>query len=163
LVTDFSIDVELYTPAGAADPNTVPVLLEAPVPVTAATRTRSSDDLRALPDRSGELVASERPVTTLARGASYELVGERLSGVTQGTYYGDDEQAYTNFPLVRVTNAASGEVTYFRTYAHSSRSIAHDARASTRFDVPGTTPTGEAYLEIVANGVPSPQVLVDVR
>ena len=43
LMTDFSSDVELYTPAPGYPDNAVPVILAAPAPMTAARETPSDD------------------------------------------------------------------------------------------------------------------------
>jgi hypothetical protein len=86
-----------------------------------------------------------------------------MNGVSQGGYYGDDVQPHTNFPLVRLTNDATGHVTYCRTHGHTTRSIAPDSRGTTLFDVPVDVERGVATLEVVANGVASPPIEVNVK
>jgi hypothetical protein len=93
--------------------------------------------------------------TSLAPGQTFTISGTQLNGLTEGTYYGDDTNASTNFPLVRITNNASGHVSYARTFNHSSRSIAPDAASSTSVTLPATIETGASILEVVANGIPS--------
>jgi hypothetical protein len=80
--------------------------------------------------------------------------------MSQGAAYGDDVQAATNYPLVRITNLASGHVFYSRTHDHSSMAVASDQIVSTHFDLPSTQEVGLSTLEVVANGIPSRAVYV---
>jgi hypothetical protein len=93
--------------------------------------------------------------TTLAPGSTYALSGRQLAGLDQGAVYGDDVQDSTNFPLVRITNSATGVVTYARTSNWTSVSVAPGTRSSTRFTLPPGTPTGKSTLAVVANGIAS--------
>lgn len=96
----------------------------------------------------------------LVRGhANYVVSGTRFNGMTQGNGYGDDAQSYTNYPLVRITNTASGHVCYARTHDHSTMGInqAGDP-TSTRFDVPSSCEVGASKLVVIANGMASPPV-----
>jgi hypothetical protein len=100
--------------------------------------------------------------TSLAPGKTYGLAGKQLAGLDQGATYGDDVQDNTNFPLVRITNSATGAVTYARTSNWSSVSIAPGARSSTQFTLPPGTPAGKSTLVVVANGIASPPTTVTV-
>jgi hypothetical protein len=88
-------------------------------------------------------------------GSSYTVSGTQLSGLDQGAAYGDDNQDATNYPLVRITNQASGAVTYATTSGFSSYSIAPGASSSASFKVPTGTPSGASTLQVVANGIAS--------
>lgn len=99
---------------------------------------------------------------SLVAGGTYTLQGRQLSGLTQGAGYGEDAQADTNFPLVRITNRASQHVFYGRTYGFS-RSIASGAVSSTRFDVPNGIESGASSLVVVANGIASRPINVTVQ
>jgi len=100
----------------------------------------------------------------LLRGRDFKLSGTQLNGLSQAGGYGDDAQAATNYPLVRLTNVASGHVTYCRTHDHSSMGVATGTTTvSTHFAVPAGIETGAATLEVVANGIPSSPVSVFVR
>ncbi|HEY2002311.1 MAG TPA: hypothetical protein VGG80_08330 [Acidobacteriaceae bacterium] len=105
------------------------------------------------------IVHAPRVVTP---GGSYEASGLRFNGMSQGAAYGDDVQAATNYPLVRITNLASGHVFYSRTHDHSSMAVASDQIVSTHFDLPSTQEVGLSTLEVVANGIPSRAVYVFV-
>jgi hypothetical protein len=93
-------------------------------------------------------------VTTPA--ASAHVAGRQLAGLDQGAAYGDDVQDNTNFPLVRITNLATGKVTYARTSNWTSVSVAPGTTSSTRFTLPPGTPAGRSSLVVVANGIASP-------
>jgi hypothetical protein len=133
LFTDFSTDIELYNPT-----------------VTGKTR---------------EFQQTIAPVVYyvpqfLARGGSYQVDGIRFNGVTQGAAYGDDVQAATNFPLVRITNLKTSHVFYSRTHDHSSMAVASNEVVSTHFDLPAVQETGLSLLQVVANGIASEPVAV---
>jgi hypothetical protein len=98
----------------------------------------------------------------LSRQGSYEIFGIRFNGMTQGAAYGDDVQAATNYPLVRITNLKTSHVFYARTHDHSSMAVASNAVVSTHFDVSKVQETGVSLLQVVANGVASSPVLVFV-
>jgi hypothetical protein len=96
-------------------------------------------------------------------GGSYEIEGYRFNGVTLGAAYGDDLQAATNYPLVRITNLWTSHVFYSRTHDHSSMAVASRDLVSTHFDVPSGQERGLSVLQVVANGIASEPVLVLVR
>src|SRR3984893_14206718 len=99
----------------------------------------------------------------IERGRSYVVAGFRFNGVTQGAAFGDDVQAATNFPLVRITNLKTNHVFYSRTHDHSSMAVASDDIVSTHFDVPGAQERGFSLLQVVANGIASDPVFVYVK
>jgi hypothetical protein len=136
LLTDFSGDIELYNP----------------------TITREDREFQ----RQIAPIVFDTPLL-LARGGSYKIRGVGFNGVTQGAAYGDDVQAATNFPLVRITNLRTSHVLYSRTHDHSSMAVASDAVVSTHFDVPAAQERGLSLLQVVANGIASQPVLVFVR
>jgi hypothetical protein len=100
--------------------------------------------------------------TSLAPGSTYALSGKQLAGLDQGATYGDDVQDNTNFPLVRITNSATGVVTYARTSNWTSVSVAPGTRSSTQFTLPPGTPAGKSTLVVVANGIASSPTTVIV-
>jgi hypothetical protein len=97
----------------------------------------------------------------LRTGSSYKLQGLRLNGLSQGAAYGDDVQAATNYPLVRIVNAKTGHVFYAPTFDHSTMGIGSHV-ASTHFTVPSASEieAGRSYLYVVANGIASEPVTV---
>jgi hypothetical protein len=101
---------------------------------------------------------------TVTRGSTYSISGTQFNGLSQAASYGDELNSSTNFPLVRLTNTASGRVVYARTHDHSTMAVATgSAVVSTRFDVPGGTEAGASTLVVVANGVASLGVAVTVN
>jgi len=101
--------------------------------------------------------------TTIGRGKTYRLSGKNFNGFSQGAAYGDDAQAATNYPIVRITNRASGHVFYARTHDHSTMAVAYTGTASTFYDVPAGAETGLSDLVVVANGIPSAPITVTVQ
>jgi len=102
-------------------------------------------------------------MTNLMRGRTYQVFGRNFNGFSQGAAYGDDAQAATNYPLVRLTNRATGHVFYARTHDHSTMAVAYSGTASTQYDLPAGMETGDADLVVVANGIPSAPLAVRVR
>ncbi len=100
--------------------------------------------------------------TMVSPGGSYVISGHRFNGMSQGAAYGDDQQAATNYPLVRITNNRTGHVFYSRTHDHSSMAVASGDPVSTHFDVPATQERGPSQLVVVCNGIPSAPVAVTV-
>jgi hypothetical protein len=91
------------------------------------------------------------------------ISGTQFNGLSQGAAYGDDAQSATNYPLVRITNNATGHVFYAKTHTHSTMGVATgSAVVSTQFDVPAGIETGASTLQVVANGIPSNGVPVQI-
>src|SRR4029077_18054727 len=98
---------------------------------------------------------------TAWRARKYRISVTHCNGLSQANAFGDEDETQTNYPLVRITNTASGHVFYARTHDHSTMGVATGAAiGSTHFDVSATTETGAATLEVVANGIPSAPVAV---
>ena len=101
---------------------------------------------------------------TVTRGSTYKISGQQFNGLSQAQAYGDELESVTNYPLVRITNKASGHVFYARTHDHSTMGVATGtATVSTNFDVPVGAETGASTLEVVANGIASKKVAVTVN
>ena len=109
------------------------------------------------------------PVITTApaavtRGSSYPISGTQFNGLSQAQSFGDEYQTATNYPLVRITNGATGHVFYAHTHDHSTMGVATgSAIVSTNFDVPAAAETGAGTLVVVANGIASQPVAVTVQ
>jgi uncharacterized repeat protein (TIGR01451 family) len=94
--------------------------------------------------------------STVQYGQTYTITGTQFNGLSQGVNYGDEAQAATNYPLVRITNSATQHVFYCRTHNHSTMGVATGATpVSTQFDVPQAIESGPSILEVVANGIAS--------
>lgn len=123
LVTDFSDDVEIYTPTAGYSSAWAPQV--------------------------------DYTASLLAPGVTYTVYGRGLNGMSQGAAYGDDVQAATNYPLVRITMIATGHVFYCRAHDPSSMAVANPNESTTLFELPSGIEGGYGNLEVVANGIPS--------
>ena len=75
--------------------------------------------------------------SSVIRGQTYQISGTQFNGLSQGASLGDEFDSHTNYPLVRITNTASGHVFYARTHDHSTMGVATgNGPVSTNFDVP---------------------------
>jgi hypothetical protein len=102
--------------------------------------------------------------STVSGGQSYSISGTQFNGLSAGAAYGDDGQMGTSYPLVRMTNNASGHVVYARTHNHSTMGVATGTKkVSTHFDVPSGIEKGASSLVVVANGIASKPVAVTVQ
>ena len=111
---------------------------------------------------SWEPVINKAPVK-VTPGQTYRLAGIRFNGMSQASSFGDEDQNATNYPLVRITNIATGHVFYNRTHDHSSMAVASPNKVTTNFDVPAAQETGPSTLVVVANGIASQPVNVTVQ
>jgi hypothetical protein len=101
---------------------------------------------------------------SVLRGHGYTVRGRRLNGMTQGAAFGDDAQMATNYPLVRITNNATGHVFYARTKNFSSMGVATgSAIVSATFIPRSDTETGASTMVVVANGLASRPVAITVK
>ncbi len=102
--------------------------------------------------------------SSVVRGQTYQITGTQFNGLSQAANFGDEVETATNYPLVRITNNATGHVFYARTHDHSTMGVATgNTTVSTNFDVPSGMETGASALEVVANGIPSQPVAVTVN
>jgi hypothetical protein len=101
--------------------------------------------------------------STVTAGHTYTLTGQQLNGLSQCCYYGDDATMATNYPVARVTNHASGAVTYLRTANHSTMAIATGAaHVTTSVTIPVGLANGTYSLVVVANGIPSDPLTITI-
>jgi len=101
---------------------------------------------------------------TVARGSTYKISGTQFNGLSQANSLGDELETFTNYPLVRITNNATGHVFYTHTHDHSTMGVATgDKIVSTHFDVSSGTETGASSLIVVANGIASTAVPITVN
>ncbi len=107
-------------------------------------------------------VISSLSSTTLAPGGTYQVAGVQLNGLSQGAAYGDDVQGATNYPIVRITNNSTGHVFYAKTSGFSNLSIAPNNASTASFKLPSSIETGASQLVVIANGIPSASVAVNV-
>lgn len=110
-----------------------------------------------------------RPVITISPdqvtpGTTYSISGTLFTGFSEGAMYGDDAQAATNYPLVRIRNIATGHVFYARTHDHSRMgvvAVGDPTVVTTQFDAPAGMELGPSELVVVVNGIPSLPVIIN--
>ena len=99
----------------------------------------------------------------MKRGSTYTAYGSNFNGMSQANAYGDENNTATNYPLVRLTNMATGHVFYARTHDHSSMAVRKLGSITyTRFDIPAAAETGTTTMVVVTNGIPSNPITVMV-
>jgi len=102
--------------------------------------------------------------STVVAGSSYAISGRQFNGFSEGANYGDDSQTSSNYPLVRITNNASGHVFYARTHNHSRMGVEPVGSTeiiTTQFDAPSNLESGASTLVVVANGIASLPVAIN--
>lgn len=132
MFTDFSSDVEFYTPKGAACTGCAPTITNV--------------------------------AATLTHGTANNMIrGKQLNGLSQGSGYGDDNQAATNFPLVRIKDS-TGALVYCKTHNFSTMGVATGATVvGAQFDIPSTIALGAGTLQVVTNGIVSNSKAVTIN
>lgn len=116
------------------------------------------------PDPSWAPVITGFPSAMIV-GHSYPITGQRLNGLSSGASYGDDAQMSTSYPIVRVKEHATGKIRYLRSYAFSTMGIAKAGDTSTgscQVQVPSDLDEGAYDMVVIANGIPSASVVVQV-
>jgi hypothetical protein len=119
----------------------------------------------------GAPAASSKPSITSAPavvspGGVYSISGTLFNGFSEGASYGDDSQSASNYPLVRITNNATGHVFYARTFNHSRMGIEKTGSVTsvtTSFQVPNNLENGPSTIQVVANGIASPGVAINTK
>jgi hypothetical protein len=100
--------------------------------------------------------------TSLTHGSkNNKITGTQFNGLTQGAYYGDDNQSDTNFPIVRIKDS-KGVVVYCKTHGWLGGVATGSKLVSAQFDIPLTINLGAASLVVVTNGIPSKAVTVTI-
>ncbi|HEY3779730.1 MAG TPA: hypothetical protein VGL56_01510 [Fimbriimonadaceae bacterium] len=100
---------------------------------------------------------------TLALGKSYTLTGTQLTGLSTDAGYGDDTQANTNYPIIKLTMQQTGDVVYAKEFLPNTMAICTGkSLETTNFRMPLNGELGFATLQVVTNGIASPGVQVDI-
>lgn len=174
----FSLGLEFFEFDGTSL-NPVPAPPNAPYDTTYYTRmvvlptgnvlmTDGSSDVE-IYNPAGSAKSAWKPTitsfpATVTRGTAYTVKGTQLNGLSQGAAYGDDMQAATNFPLVRVINNSTGHKFYAETKNFSTMGVQTGSTVvSCTFTVPTTAETGSSTMVVVANGVASKSVSIIVK
>ena len=93
---------------------------------------------------------------TLTVGSKGNAIsGTNFNGWDLGGTYGDDAQAATNYPIVRITNTSTGDVCFGRSYGFSTMGVWTTGTTNSEFDIPKSCETGASTLQVVVNGIAS--------
>lgn len=102
--------------------------------------------------------------STLTLGSKGNAIsGTNFNGFDLGGAYGDDAQAATNFPLVRITNNSTADVCFARSYGFSTMGVWTQGTTNAEFDVPTTCESGASALQVIVNGIASAGVSVTLQ
>lgn len=115
---------------------------------------RASSRLYVYQPDGSPLPGGKPAITSIAPNpdGSYHLNGTLLNGISEGAAYGDDWQMNSNYPIVRLVDAA-GNVRYARTFNWSSTSVMTGLTPeTTEFRLPPNLPSGTYSLVVTANG-----------
>jgi hypothetical protein len=94
--------------------------------------------------------------STLTVGSTGNAIsGTNFNGFDLGGAYGDDAQAATNFPIVRITNSSTGDVCFGRSYNFSTMGVWTSGTTNAVFDLPKSCETGASTLQVIVNGIAS--------
>jgi hypothetical protein len=96
---------------------------------------------------------------------TYTVKGTQFNGLSQGSYYGDDAQSATNYPVVLFTNTATGHHFFARTHNFSTMAVATGATmVSTEFTaLPTGFEPGDGTMVVIVNGIPSNTVGITLK
>jgi len=131
MFTDYTNDVEIFTPAGSSYTGWTPTVL--------------------------------LPNLTMTHGSTVTLHGNNFNGASQNNMYGDDYQAATNYPIVRITNVSTGHVFYAKTHGHNTMAVGYHGPAFTSVDIPANIELGQSHLQVVVNGIASQNYTVIIN
>ncbi len=93
---------------------------------------------------------------TISRGSTGNTVsGTNFNGFSLGASYGDDAQMASNYPLLRITNASTGDVCFARTYNFSTMGVFTQGTTNATFDLPPNCETGASTAQVIINGLAS--------
>jgi hypothetical protein len=120
------------------------------------------DPATAAPNAAWKPVITNAP-SSMITGHTYVISGKQINGLSQAVSYGDDAPAATNYPIATLTKTGDSAVHYLRTSGFSTLGVATgNAIHSTNVQVPGNVPPGQYQLVIIANGIASNPVNVQV-
>ena len=110
----------------------------------------------------GSPAASWRPtITAIHQGSNgvMTLTGTQLNGIAQGAQWGDDNESFSNYPIIQLTDA-NGHVSYARTSNWSSTGVATGSTPeSVNFTLPAQDGPGVYSLSVIGDGIASVPVV----
>src|SRR5262249_12602313 len=91
-------------------------------------------------------------------GGTFTVSGTQLNGISEGSSFGDDSEMSSNFPIVQLTNDATGQVFSARTSTRTPSVATGNAAVTAQFPLPAGLPQAAYSLRVVANGIASAPV-----
>lgn len=89
---------------------------------------------------------------------SYQVVGSRLTGISEGATYGDDVECSTNYPMARIVKGSVVKYAKTTNWTPGISKPGDTSLQSFQFDVPAGTVAGTYQLTVIANGIASAPV-----
>lgn len=129
----------------------------------------SKDIFMLTPDTAllGTPQASWKPTVTncpnkVSPNTTITIQGTQFNGLSQACSFGDESSGATNYPIVRMTNIVTKQVSYLHSYNFSTLTIQTGSTiVSTQVDIPALS-FGQYCLEVIANGIASDCVNINV-
>jgi hypothetical protein len=149
-------------------PTTAPAPVFATIPTQVSTMTqlpngqvlltRGQTDLYTYtPSPLYQPLAIPKPVVggiSVPVGGVYTITGAMFNGISQGSYFGDDIQSFTNYPIIRLVSGSN--MRYCRTTNWNSAGIQqYGLLSSCNFTLPAGLSSGNYSLHVTANGIAS--------
>ncbi len=107
---------------------------------------------------SGPIPQGKPTINSIIPGGcpNYKLTGKLFNGISEGAGFGDDWQNSTNYPIIRLQNAA-GNVYYCKTtnWNRVGAVMTDSLEDTVDFSLPAALPAGTYSLVVTANGFAS--------
>jgi hypothetical protein len=103
----------------------------------------------------GSALSSQQPsISDITRFSnSFQLTGTRLTGMSEGAAYGDDNEMASNYPIVRYIDL-NGNLTRGRTFNWSNTGVQTGSTPeSTQFTLPSSIGPGVYLAQVAVNGL----------
>ncbi len=102
-------------------------------------------------------------ITSITKGtpnsvSAYHLTGFRLTGISQGSSYGDDVENDTNYPIVRLTSNQSVQYARTTNWTPGISKPGDTKLSSVQFSLPRGFKPGLYRVAVIANGMASREV-----
>ena len=115
-----------------------------------------------IPDPTWLPIVDSISSENISPATTYQISGKQLSGLTQGTHFGDEHENATNYPIVQIENIKTHHVSYARSFDFSSTSIQPNVSSTFNFIVNPKIENGPSLLRVIASGFASTPTQVTV-
>jgi hypothetical protein len=88
-------------------------------------------------------------------GGKFTLTGTQITGMSEGAYYGDDNEMSSNYPIIQLKDSTGG-IHYARSSNWSTTEVQTGKTSETTdFQLPSGLSAGTYTLKVIANGIAS--------